>query len=406
MEENPYFKYKFHTLLYEYSKKYLPYKFLSKLPVAKLTPKKFKGYSIIITANVFFAAFAYLLIDLSKTSLDKVPIFLTCFILVALSAFLGGIYSALFTTAIISFETYLVYGNFTEAELDLISFSQIIFFTTGAIIISFLFHLVRDNAQVKTLREQEKRYARSFIELHDEYASAIKDIKARDEFLSMVSHELRTPLTVMLLSLHNMLTSIQSMSLANFSIPQLMKVLKNSELQIKWLTSMINDLLDISLITTGRMNLELEDTDLVGVTKQVKQSFSELLKKEQYKIKINATSSVIGKWDKVRIEQVITNLLSNAIKYGKSKPIEIKVFKSGSHGVFIIKDGGIGIPPQEQGLIFDLFKRAPGQGEYKKGLGVGLFITSQIIRMHNGKIKVSSIPAKGTSFTVELPLKK
>ncbi|MDP3758378.1 MAG: HAMP domain-containing sensor histidine kinase, partial [Candidatus Daviesbacteria bacterium] len=158
--------------------------------------------------------------------------------------------------------------------------------------------------------------------------------------------------------------------------------------------------------TTGRMDLKPENTDLVAITKQVTESFSEILKKDKNKIKIQAKSSVLGKWDKSRIEQVVTNLISNAIKYGNGKPIEIKIFKSGNQGKFIIKDQGMGIPPHEQKVIFDLFKRASGPGEYKKGLGVGLFITSQIVKIHDGKIKVSSIPAKGATFTIELPLKK
>ncbi|MDO8638874.1 MAG: HAMP domain-containing sensor histidine kinase, partial [Candidatus Daviesbacteria bacterium] len=115
-------------------------------------------------------------------------------------------------------------------------------------------------------------------------------------------------------------------------------------------------------------------------------------------------STVIGRWDKARIEQAITNLISNAIKYGNGKPIEIKIFKNRNWCKFIIKDQGMGIPSREQEVIFDLFKRASGPGEYKKGLGVGLFITSQIVKIHGGQIKVSSIMTKGTSFTIELPL--
>ena len=168
---------------------------------------------------------------------------------------------------------------------------------------------------------------------------------------------------------------------------------------------MINDLMDVSLITTGKMDLQLEDTDLVNVTKQVSMSFSEVLKKGKYKVKINTKSPVIGKWDKVRLEQVITNLFSNAIKYGSNKPIEIKILKNKNQGKFIIKDQGIGIPSKQQKVIFDLFKRAPGPGEYKKGLGVGLYISSQIVKIHGGKINVSSAPAKGTTFTIELPLR-
>ena len=327
--------------LYNYSKKYL-----------SLQQQSLK-FALTFGSNVLLAVVIFFLIDLSNAYPDKIPLYVVILITIAVSVFLG---------------------------------------------------LIKDSKEVKKLKAQQKVYARSFTALHDEHALALKNIKARDQFLSIISHELKTPLTVMLLNLHSLSKSIQSDSLANFSIHELVKVLKNSELQIKWLSSMVNDLLNVSLITTGRMDLKLENTDLVAITRQVTESFSEILKKDKNKIKIQAKSSVLGKWDKSRIEQVVTNLISNAIKYGNGKPIEIKIFKSGNQGKFIIKDHGMGIPPHEQKVIFDLFKRASGPGEYTKGLGVGLFITSQIVKIHGGKIKVSSVPTKGTSFTIELPL--
>ena len=329
--------------LYTYSKTLLSYK------------RRFLKYAITFGSNALLVAAIFFLTALSQMYPDKIPLYAAILIITVVAAFLG---------------------------------------------------LMKENKEVKRLKAKEKAYARAFITLHDKHIAALSDIKARDRFLSIISHELKTPLTVMLLNLHGLLKSVQNDSLASFSIHELVKVLKNSEQQIKWLTSMINDLLDVSLITTGRMDLQLENTDLVTITRQVTQSFSEMLKREKNKVKIHAASAVVGKWDKARIEQAITNLVGNAIKYGNGKLIEIKIFKSSTQGKFIIKDQGIGIPPAEQKVIFDLFKRASGPGKYKKGLGVGLFITSQIIKIHGGKIKVSSTPAKGTSFTIELPLKK
>ncbi len=393
MKKGPHFKDKLFNL-YNYSKRQISYK------------RQLTGYFIIFGSNALFGIFIYFSIDLFKTYPDKTPFYLFFLIIVAFSAILGGLYSALLTTGIISFEAYFLFRAFYNTSLDVTLYIQLAFFSAGAIIISVLVYLIKENRIVKKLREQEKTYERTFIQLYDEHEIALKDIKARDQFLSIVSHELKTPLTIMLLKLHDMLNNIQSVSLSNFSIQELMRVLENSEKQINWLKLIINDLLDVSLITTGRMNLQLVDTDLVSVTKQVKQSFSELLKRGKYKIKIHAEPSVIGRWDKGRIEQAITNLVSNTIKYGEGRPIVIKIFKSGNRGNFVIKDEGIGIPQQQQEIIFDLFKRASGPGENKKGLGVGLFITSQIVKMHGGNIKVSSIPKKGTSFTIELPLNK
>lgn len=329
--------------VYNYSRKHLSYK------------RHFPRLAILFGSNILLSVLIYFLTDSFKTYPDKLPFILLIF---------------------------------------------------AVIIIGVLIDLTQENKQLRELKKQHKKYAQAFLELHNEYKMALKDIKSRDEFLSIVSHELKTPLTVMLLKLHNELQKIHSGSLANFSVHELMEVLKNSEQQIKWLKSMINDLLDVSLITTGRMNLVLEDTDLVSITKQIKMSFSEALKRKKYQVKIRAKAPVVGKWDKVRLEQVITNLLSNAIKYGEGKPIDIQVLRRGNYAKFIIKDNGIGIAFSEQKMIFDLFKRADGSGEYKKGLGVGLYISSQIVKIHGGKIKVASSPTKGSTFTIELPLKK
>jgi len=394
MENSPHFINKLFSQVYNYSKKRISYK------------RNFFRYFIIIGSNVLVGIFIYFATDLFKTYPDKTPFYLFFLIIVGFSTFFGGLYSAYLTTGIISLEAYFLFRVFYKTDLDLTLYIQLAFFIIGAFIISHLLDMIKENSEVKKLKKQEEVYAQAFVLLNEKYQTALENITARDQFLSIISHELKTPLAVMLLKLHDILNNVQSVSLANFSIHKLTEVLKNSEQQIKWLSIMINDLLDVSLISTGRMKLQLEDTDLVSLTGQIRQSFSEMLKKEKYIMKIYAKSPVVGRWDKVRIKQAITNLVSNAIKYGESRPIEIKIFKNGNQGKFIIKDTGIGIPTKEQKIVFDLFKRASGSQEYKKGLGVGLFITAQIVKMHGGMIKVFSIPKKGTSFTIELPLNK
>lgn len=405
MENSPFLNNILYNRIYDYSKKHEPYKFLHKTGIT-LTPQKFSEYMVVVGMNVFFGILVYSLIYFCKWYPDKTPLYLLFLLLVVCSLILAGLKSAFITIGIISLETYLLFRPYFSFGLDLALFIQLIFFITSSIIISFFIFRVKESKEINTLKKQEENYSRAFIQLHDEHVIALNNIRSRDQFLSIISHELKTPLTIMLLKIHSMKDNMQHVSVAHFSIQELMKVLENSEKQIKWLTVMINDLLDVSLITTGRMHLEREDTDLLSLTKQVKQSFSELIKAGKYKIEIHANHAVVGKWDKSRIEQAITNLVSNAIKYGEGKPISITISKSGGKGKFTIRDQGIGIPQQEQEIIFDLFKRASGAGKYHKGLGVGLFITAQIINMHGGKIKVSSAPARGTTFTVELPLNK
>ncbi len=208
----------------------------------------------------------------------------------------------------------------------------------------------------------------------------------------------------MLLQIQLVLHNIRNVSLANFSIGNLLKMLDNAERQSKRLSKMIGDLLNVSLITTGRIDLELQPTNLAEITKTVVDNFSERMQKEGYEVKLQVLSEQInGSWDRIRIEQVITNLLTNAIKYGNKKPISIVLSQSQNKALLSVSDQGIGIPEEKKELIFARFARAVPAQQYD-GLGVGLFITNQIVTAHGGKIKVESKPNKGSKFTVELPL--
>jgi signal transduction histidine kinase len=151
------------------------------------------------------------------------------------------------------------------------------------------------------------------------------------------------------------------------------------------------------------MNLEIEKTDLAKITRDVVERFEPQITESKCKISILGDTRVPGEWDRVRIEQVVTNLLSNAIKYGNGKPVDITVKKMQSKVQFTITDNGIGIPPEHQKRVFSRFERGIPTREYE-GLGVGLYIVSQIIHHHKGTIKVNSELGKGTTFTILLPL--
>lgn len=252
-------------------------------------------------------------------------------------------------------------------------------------------------------KKQEMEFYQVLLNEQRALTRAEEAISARDEFLSIASHELKTPLTAMLLQLQNVLHNIRSVSLANFSITNLLNMLENTEAQSKRLARMINDLLNISLITTGRLDLELENFDLVAAAHDIVNRFADRLKRENYTVKIIAPKPVIGTWDKLRIEQIIMNLLSNAIKYGNKQPIKITIKKEEDHAVFGMEDHGIGIPAEKREKIFSRFHRAVSPKEYK-GLGIGLYITSQLVKSHHGTISVESEAEKGSIFTITLPL--
>lgn len=402
MEKNFSKQDKLYSRLYNYSRKYIPYKWLVKIGLKNVNQEQLTYLFTTYGLSVILGALAFLITHIFKFYPDKTPFYMLYFTLVAVSSWYGRLRGAILTTTIIATEAFfLLYDNM---QYELSALLGLISFVISALVVCFLIDFARGTNEIKKFKEQEKLYSQTFTQLFGEHIKARKEIKARDEFLSIVSHELKTPLTSMLLKLHNMLNSVYNVSLANFSVPELMHVLENAEKQIEWLSVMINDLINVSLITTGRMHLKVQDVDLVGITHRVLQNFSELLKREKYKIRIEDTSPVVGRWDEVRIEQAITNLVSNAIKYGRGEPIDIKILATGNIGRFIIQDRGIGINPNEQKVIFDLFERAEEQGGNHKGLGVGLYITSQIVKIHGGSIKLASTPLKGSCFTIDLPL--
>src|SRR5262249_5772648 len=114
-------------------------------------------------------------------------------------------------------------------------------------------------------------------------------------------------------------------------------------------------------------------------------------------------SSAPGFWDRLRVEQIITNLISNAVKYAPGARVEVSVEPDGNDAKLVVRDEGIGIAPENLGRIFERFERAVPTNAYG-GLGVGLYIVRTIVQAHEGSIAVASEPAKGSTFTVRLPM--
>jgi signal transduction histidine kinase len=405
MEYNSVQKKLFRTLT-SYAEQFVPYSMFKKLGFKNISPQSVAnfflvyGFSVIMAGIVFFTSYLFF------HYVDHTPFYLFYLISVALCLWVGGIRAAvlnLLLTSLGSFYLFMpYYQNLHRPYLFYMYFSICV---AAGLLLGYIFDQVRRSREISRLKKRQELYTQAFIKLHDEYTKALQEIRARDEFLSIASHELKTPLTTMLLKLNNMLNTVKNVAFANFSVPNLMHVLEGAEQQIKWLNTMINDLLNVSLITTGKLNLEPEEVDLGLLAQQIIENFQEIALQEKYSIRFEG-STVKGFWDKARIEQALTNLLSNAIKYGKHKPIDISVANSGRTAKFIIRDHGIGIPPKTQKLLFERFKRAVSPEEHTKGLGVGLYIAKQIINAHGGTIKVANMLSGGTRFTVELPLHK
>lgn len=337
----------------------------------------------------------------------KSSVYLILILLLTFNAWLGGVQQGLLISFITTFN--LIYFYIIPYQLGaqdpLITAYEIgIFLITGASV-SYIIEKYKKTDVVAEYKQKMTDYRQDLEKMAHENNKMHKEIKLRDEFLSIASHELKTPLTSMLLKLQGVLHSIRNVSLANFSVEKLLKDVQTAEQQSQRLARLINDLLNVSLITTGKLNLERGKADLVTIVKEVVDEFSEKLDKGGYSVKLEADDNIEAWVDKLRIEQMITNLLSNAIKYGRNKPIEVSLKGNDSWAKLIVKDQGIGIQSSQKEKIFELFERGVVNHSYK-GLGVGLYIANQIVRAHNGTIKVESKPNVGSTFTVELPLKQ
>jgi signal transduction histidine kinase len=231
------------------------------------------------------------------------------------------------------------------------------------------------------------------VRLHQELLAAVQ---VRDDFLAVAGHELRTPLAALLLQLQGLQRAARRES-APASIE---RRLEKAELSVLRLERLIAQLLDVSRITAGRLHLEPESVDLSELVKEVTARYSEA--DAGRAISVEAEDHVMGHWDRLRIEQVVSNLVGNAVKYGLEEPIEVTVQTEPHEAIVRITDHGIGIDKEHQEKIFQKFERAVKTRDFG-GFGLGLWIARQIVEASGGKIEVESVPGRGSTFAVHLP---
>lgn len=248
------------------------------------------------------------------------------------------------------------------------------------------------DAQRQRLLEREQK-ARSTAEAA---------VRSRDEFLSVATHELKTPLTTILLQIQTTLRRILTQSLANFSGEKLVQSLTIAEQQSQRMSLLIKDLLNVSLITSGQLEINKEKADLGALVAEVINNLQDQIKLSGSHVTLKNGLGVTGQWDVLRLEQCLTNLLTNALKYGRKKPIVVSVEQGRTTALISVKDQGIGISKHDLERIFQPFERTNQVGNIQ-GLGVGLFIARRIAQAHGGDIRVESRLNHGTTFTLELP---
>jgi signal transduction histidine kinase len=230
----------------------------------------------------------------------------------------------------------------------------------------------------------------------------------RDDFMSMVSHELRTPLNTLYLETQVRKLHLSKGNLEPFAPERLPVMIERDQRQITNMVRLIDDMLDVSRMRSGSLSIEPKPVDLAVMARRVVESLAQQAEAAGSTVTLTAPASVRGVWDEFRIEQVLTNLLTNALRYGGGKPIEVlvgeEVGEKGGVARMSVRDQGMGIAAEDQERIFEQFERTEDSRKQAPGLGLGLYITRQIVRLHGGEIGLESAPGQGALFCVSLPL--
>ena len=257
--------------------------------------------------------------------------------------------------------------------------------------------------QVEALEQSRREQETLLAQLQLTQVELVRAVRMRDDFVSIVSHEVRTPLNGLILE-----TQLRKMHLARdnaaaFTMEKMHAMVDRDERQILSLIRLIEDMLDVSRIRTGKLSIRPAEFDLARTVDRLLENFSAQISAAQSSVNFTAEYPVVGQWDEFRIEQVISNLLTNALRYGANKPIDVTVYIEGNQAVVDVRDQGIGISQENQQRVFQQFERVSAS-QVAAGLGLGLFISEQIVAAHSGTISVQSELGEGALFRVCLPL--
>ncbi len=223
-----------------------------------------------------------------------------------------------------------------------------------------------------------------------------KEMEKKDEFMSVASHELKTPLT-------SLKGYIQLMQQHRDLPDNIEKYISKANDSVNKLQHLINDLLDVSKIEAGKLKFDMHKLNLVDILNACIENSSYIYASLKIKKEIGKTLPVFGNGE--RLEQVIMNLVSNAVKYSPDKnEIIIRTTVENDRVTVSVIDFGIGLTETDQKRIFERFYRVENSNFFTSGLGMGLYISAQIIKEHHGKMQVQSQLNKGSSISFSLPL--
>lgn len=233
----------------------------------------------------------------------------------------------------------------------------------------------------------------------DRVAALEAAVRARDELMSMTGHELRNPMNTLSLEVELLLRHARAGGPADLLVPRLEALARH---MVRF-TKRAATLLDVSQLAAGPLELDREELELGGLAREVMDDLRLEAEHARAPLELEADAPVVGRWDRLRLEQVVWNLVSNALKFGAGRPVRVAVERRERSALLVVKDRGIGVAPEDQARIFGRFEQAVGRRAHG-GSGVGLWIVRTIVEAHGGTIGVKSAPGAGATFTVELPL--
>ncbi len=250
--------------------------------------------------------------------------------------------------------------------------------------------------------------ARVSSELMPRSSSRIQELQravaARDEFIATVAHELRNPISPLMFQVRLSIDKAEQMDRSGepVSADWARAQLRRIEQRLHRLLETLDRLLDVSRLSSGRIDLELDEVDLVESVRDVLLSFEAELAVAKCEMKVTMPASVLGRWDRLRLDQICRNLVSNAIRFGAGRPIHVTVEADNDVATLRVRDYGIGISADKQEVIFERFERGP-DATRSGGFGIGLWMVRTVCTAMGGSITVESAVGVGATFAVRLP---
>lgn len=279
--------------------------------------------------------------------------------------------------------------NITRQEMD------------GDSVLLFAVFVAKERDAYERELMASRRHAEALAEQHRQAQSELLDAHRRkDEFLAMLAHELRNPLAPIA-------TSATLLKMVATDEAQVRHAAEVIERQIRHLTNLVDDLLDVSRVTRGVIALDLRDVSLTQVVEAALEQAKPVLQGRNHTIAVDLRHACVVNGDRTRLVQVVVNVLNNAAKYTPpGGRIEITVQRDGPHARIDVADNGVGIDADLLPRIFDLFSQAERTPDRSQGgLGIGLALVRSLVVLHGGSVEVRSDgPGRGAVFTLRLPL--